>query len=102
MSTIKLTNDVLLSMKSVEGMNGVDTSVVLASNVQNYVATQDCWAVGGCAIGSTITISVDDVQIITQGTQGYQATKVFVPLKKGQKVTFGGTPNHRVIYGIKK
>lgn len=106
MSTIKLTNDVLISGNSLQA--GVNTKNVLASGtLSTYSATQSCWirAWGYSWSSNKVKVFIDNV-CVYGGEDGYvQSTiadsnvaGVFFFVHKGQVVKSSGTIYY-VAYG---
>lgn len=89
MSTIKLTNSVLIAQDSIEGDKGVNTSDLLFSQANssrsavNFTATKDC--IVYCKTGSYGQISIDNVNLTgSVDNGGYSSDWVQIfPLRKG-------------------
>ena len=102
---IKLSNDVKLTVDSIDGIKGIDTSNVLASNARNvaYTATEDCYCMFYADNGyGRKTGLTDGVLVWSSGIADAtnNITHAIYPLRKGQIAT--NTGNARTtIYGLK-
>lgn len=106
MSTIKLTNSVLISQDSIEGDKGVDTSNLLLNYNSNtegksWTATADCfvWLKGG----SYGTIVIDGFNVTGSINNGGYSADWFqpLPIKKGTVINITGTYAVFRAYGLK-
>lgn len=111
MPVIKLTDDVLLDLSSIDGIFGIDTSNLLAQNVSYYSATEDCVVCG--SMQNTYTFGpmysyIDNVLVgmhqFRDGNGGTHNTPIFYPLRRGQAWSSGGDkPQYASkIFGLKK
>ena len=80
------------------GFPTIDVTNLIASASLPYTATEDCWVCGSSIAGnnSTLQVSIDDVWVATCSDHW---TAWSFPLKKGQKISSGGSYNAK-IYGI--
>ena len=113
MATIELTNDVLLSQRSVEGITGIDVTNLIASKQHSdtgggyktlkYTATEDCIVktVKGyapVAYNNGVTIGGSNSGMNVSGNQ----QSLYV-VKKGEEFSwYGGNTVSFNVYGLKK
>lgn len=95
MANIIFSNDVKLSVDSVDGVKGVDENNILASVISSpwtdltYIATEDCYymgtaySAGGAQGTNVISVTLNGVAI----NPNYNTRVVCVYLKKGDTIT---------------
>jgi len=108
MAVIKLTNNVRISQESLEGLTGIDTSNVIASSVNPYTATEDCFAMCWCFHNAGSNIYIDDVLVGALVSVSDRSVYEMFEVKKGQKIrtnnTYGayGQAGIPSVFGLKK
>lgn len=106
MSTIKLTNDVLIDVTSLK--IGIDTSNKIATLASSnsgatYTAIQDCWCCPSmCAPNGDQSIQIDGVTLAT--THSHNGLYIGIPLaiflRKGQRIRYTSY-NNGSVFGCK-
>lgn len=82
MSNIKLTNGILISQSSIDGIKAADTNNILASNIETsvlYTAVEDCFAVAYAA-------SIELNGILLGVSQASPVLMHYTLLKKGDTI----------------
>lgn len=81
---------------------GIDTNnKLLSGGSVNYTATEDCILVAYIYELDSGGLKIDNVSLVHVGGNYYKQTYAYIPIKKGQKVSGGGTAPNYVIYGLK-